>query len=584
MPIVLARPSCPGLWQISKRWCLGDAGACDRVALLRFRCLTDLENCKLGWKPARENCQQFRPLSGHRFWSLLVQLTQILGGCSETFASTYVSSSSTAVFGRGRWRVSGVPEKVAMIFLDFHHLKLIFPLFYWLCMITYHQLLSMICCSFLALYSYHPQVLSGSAPPAKGTFARAATLSLNPLPPTPLPSTAAPPPPKQLPKAPAPPKQLPAAKQAPQLPAPKALPAMPAKAEKVLPKAEAEMEQKVSEAAPAPEPPTVGELAPEPPKVAEAPTTPPKVSEPSPVQSAQPAEPAVSMAPRVMALLPPAPLPPAPAPAPASAPPPPPKTGSPSRKKPSMAPLPPVPEIEQAQAEQEASSESSEDRCSRDRNFSLKFFVGHDLLHFGSFFANFFRSFFPSQKSVWSWIQHLIRQQELLPETPVAKHAAQAAPAPPTAAGYPKMAEAPAAPGGGDWWCHRRRCRDIRIGHCEFIWIYRWVEQSHDIWWLGGNQELILRSCKLSLLMFKCLLSMSADESYWTGNGDVSRPVRSISWDEHPLAFTNNLDVTGSVPSVVQPPISWSYCNALLTCHRCWLSTRWTSSQAGRVG
>ncbi|CAL1168688.1 unnamed protein product [Cladocopium goreaui] len=242
------------------------------------------------------------------------------------------------------------------------------------------------------------EVLSGSAPPAKGTFARAATLSLNPLPPTPLPSTAAPPPPKQLPKAPAPPKQLPAAKQAPQLPAPKALPAMPAKAEKVLPKAEAEMEQKVSEAAPAPEPPTVGELAPEPPKVAEAPTTPPKVSEPSPVQSAQPAEPAVSMAPRVMALLPPAPLPPAPAPAPASAPPPPPKTGSPSRKKPSMAPLPPVPEIEQAQAEQEASSESSE---------------------------------------------------ELLPETPVAKHAAQAAPAPPTAAGYPKMAEAPAAPGGG---------------------------------------------------------------------------------------------------------------------------------------
>ena len=104
-------PSCPGLWQISKRWCSGDAGACDRVALLRFRCLTDLENCKLRWKPARENCQQSRPLSGHRFWSLLVQLTHFLGGCSETFASTYVSSSSTAVFGRGRWRVSGVQKK-----------------------------------------------------------------------------------------------------------------------------------------------------------------------------------------------------------------------------------------------------------------------------------------------------------------------------------------------------------------------------------------------------------------------------------------------------------------------------------------
>lgn len=110
-----------------------------------------------------------------------------------------------------------------------------------------------------------------------------------------------------------------------------------------------------------------------------------------------------------------------------------------------------MPEIEQAQAEQEASSESSEDRCSLETViFPLSFLLGTIYFILVHFLPTFSAVFFPSQQSVWSWIQHLIRQQELLPETPVAKHAAQAAPAPPTAAGYPKMAEAPAAPGGGD--------------------------------------------------------------------------------------------------------------------------------------
>ena len=64
---------------------------------------------------------------------------------------------------------------------------------------------------------------------------------------------------------------------------------------------------------------------------------------------------------------------------------------------------------------------------------------------------------------------------------------------------------------------------------------------GRKLWHLmaGGNQELILRSCKLSLLIFKCLLSMSGDES-WTGKWRCALFPGSISWDEHPLAFTSN--------------------------------------------
>eukprot|EP00434_Breviolum_minutum_P036246 symbB.v1.2.032111.t2/scaffold3804.1/size50051/2 len=234
------------------------------------------------------------------------------------------------------------------------------------------------------------EVLSGSK---KGTFARAASLSLisAPAPPKQLPAAPAPAPPKvgkTLERSPSAPKSLPPApkplsdqvKPEPQHPkeertmplkapepptveaaapkphtveaaAPKphtveAAAPKPHTAEAAAPKphtAEAAAPKPQTLEAAAPKPPTVEAAAPKPPTaeaaIPEPPEAPPTESlqtdEAATKEPSQPVEPK-----RVMALLPPAPLPPAPIPT-TSAPPPPPKTGSPSRKKLSMAPLPP---------------------------------------------------------------------------------------------------------------------------------------------------------------------------------------------------------------------------------------------------